>query len=358
MPLLKPRKKTREISVGPVKIGGNAPVAVQSMTTAYTEDADATIAQINELSAAGCEIVRVAVPCMDAAHSIKKIKKAINIPLIADIHFDYKLAIASAEAGADGLRINPGNIGEKRKIKAVADCAKDKGIPIRIGVNAGSLDKEISEKMGATPEAMVKSGMDNIRLLEDLNFHDIKISLKASDVERTVEAYRLMSSKTDIPLHLGVTEAGGLYSGIAKSSIGIGMLLAEGIGDTMRVSLTRNPVEEVRTAWEILRALNIRQRGPELISCPTCGRCRIDLFSIAEQVEKALLTCPATIKVAVMGCIVNGPGEAKEADIGIAGGDGVGILFKKGKFIKKIKQELLVDVLLDEIDKMNQIKTA
>ena len=350
--LKKQRKKTRTINVGPVKIGGNAPIAVQSMTTTYTEDTKATIAQINELSSAGCEIVRVAVPDMKAAQSIEKIKKEINIPLIADIHFDYRLAIASAESGADGLRINPGNIGEKKKIKAVADCAKARGIPIRIGVNAGSLEKNIAEKMGATPEAMVKSGMDNIRILEDLDFHNIKISLKASDVERTVQAYRLMSSKTDIPLHLGVTEAGGLYAGIAKSSIGMGMLLADGIGDTMRVSLTRNPVEEVRTAWEILKALKIRQRGPELISCPTCGRCRIDLFTIAEQVEQALLTCPATITVAVMGCVVNGPGEAKEADIGIAGGDGTGILFKKGKFIKKVKQEELVNVLLTEIAKM------
>ena len=352
MPLLKQRKRTREISVGHVKIGGNAPIAIQSMTTTHTGDAKSTIAQINELSKAGCEIVRVAVPDIDSARAIKRIKEKINIPLIADIHFDYKLAIASAESGADGLRINPGNIGEKKKIKAVADCAKAKGIPIRIGVNAGSLEKNIAEKMGATPEAMVKSGMDNIRILEDFDFHDIKISLKASDVERTVEAYRLISSKTDIPLHLGVTEAGGLYAGIVKSSLGIGMLLAEGIGDTMRVSLTRNPVEEVRTAWEILRALKIRQRGPELISCPTCGRCRIDLFTIAEQVEQALLTCPATIKVAVMGCIVNGPGEAKEADIGIAGGDGVGILFKKGEFIKKVKQDKLVDVLLDEISRI------
>ncbi len=354
MTLLKQRKKTHQINVGNVKIGGDAPIAVQSMTTTYTEDADATISQINELANAGCEIVRVAVPNMEAALSIKEIKKKIKIPLIADIHFDYRLAIASAEAGADGLRINPGNIGEKNKIKAVANCAADKGIPIRIGVNAGSLEKDIAEKMGPTSQAMVKSGMNNIRLLEDIGFHDIKISLKASDVERTVEAYRLMSSKTDIPLHLGVTEAGGLYSGIAKSSIGMGMLLADGIGDTMRVSLTRDPVEEVRTAWEILRALKIRQRGPELISCPTCGRCRIDLFSIAEQVEKALMTCRATIKVAVMGCIVNGPGEAKEADIGIAGGDGTGILFKKGKLIKKVKQEKLVDVLLNEIEKMSK----
>lgn len=352
MPLVKDRKKKRQISVGSVKIGGGAPVAVQSMTNTYTQDVDATVSQIHGLTEAGCEIIRVAVPDMEAAFAIEKIKKKISIPIIADIHFDYRLAIASCRAGADCLRINPGNIGEKKKIKAVADCAKESGIPIRIGVNAGSLEKDIAEKMGTTAEAMVESGLRNIRILEDLDFHDIKISLKASDVSRTVEAYRMISLKTDVPLHVGVTEAGGLYAGIAKSSIGIGMLLADGIGDTMRVSLTRDPVEEIRTAWEILRALNIRKRGPEIISCPTCGRCRIDLFKIAEDVEKALISSPLTIKVAIMGCVVNGPGEAKEADLGIAGGDGTGILFKKGKIVKKCKQEMLVALLLDEIDKL------
>ncbi|HKK91326.1 MAG TPA: flavodoxin-dependent (E)-4-hydroxy-3-methylbut-2-enyl-diphosphate synthase [Desulfobacteraceae bacterium] len=352
MSLAGKRKQTRQIRVGNVNVGGGAPVAVQSMTNTYTQDVSATVAQIRALTDAGCEIVRVAVPDMEAARAVEAIKAQIDIPLIADIHFDYRLAIAACRAGADGLRINPGNIGEAGKIRAVVDCAKSSGVPIRIGVNAGSLEKDIAETMGATAEAMVESALRNITILHDLDFHDIKISLKASDVSRTVEAYRLMASKTDVPLHVGVTEAGGLYAGITKSAIGIGMLLAEGIGDTIRVSLTRDPVEEIRTAWEILRALDIRKRGPEIISCPTCGRCRIDLFKIAEDVEKALIKSSKTIKVAIMGCVVNGPGEAKEADLGIAGGDGTGVLFKKGKIVKKCKQEMLVDVLLDEIDQM------
>ncbi|MFO7750054.1 MAG: flavodoxin-dependent (E)-4-hydroxy-3-methylbut-2-enyl-diphosphate synthase [Desulfobacteraceae bacterium] len=352
MSLVGKRKETRLIRVGNVKVGGGAPVAVQSMTNTYTQDVSATVTQIRALTDAGCEIVRVAVPDMEAARAIEAIKAEIDIPLIADIHFDYRLAIAACRAGVDGLRINPGNIGEERKIRAVVDCARSSGVPIRIGVNAGSLEKDIAETMGATAEAMVESALRNIHILQDLDFHDIKISLKASDVSRTVEAYRLMASKTDVPLHVGVTEAGGLYAGITKSAMGIGMLLADGIGDTIRVSLTRDPVEEVRTAWEILRALDIRKRGPEIISCPTCGRCRIDLFKIAEDVEKALIKSSKTIKVAIMGCVVNGPGEAKEADLGIAGGDGTGVLFKKGKIVKKCKQEMLVDVLLDEIDQM------
>ncbi|MBF0412402.1 MAG: flavodoxin-dependent (E)-4-hydroxy-3-methylbut-2-enyl-diphosphate synthase [Desulfamplus sp.] len=373
MPLVKIRKPTRQVSVGSVKIGGDAPVAVQSMTNTYTQDVDATVDQIKRLYDAGCEIVRVAVPDIEAAHAIRKIKKRlgenrqidsesakwfasgdinkIDIPIIADIHFDYRLAIASADAGADGLRINPGNIGEKWKIKAVADCAKSLNIPIRVGVNSGSLEKDILEKMGSTAQAMAESAMRNITILEDLGFNDIKISLKASDVERTVEAYRLISTMTDVPLHVGVTEAGGLYAGITKSAIGIGMILADGIGDTIRVSLTRDPVEEVRVGWEILRSLGLRKRGPEIISCPTCGRCKINLFDIASKVEEALLKCPLTIKVAIMGCVVNGPGEAKEADIGIAGGDGVGILFKKGEVVRKIPQDKLVETLVEEIEK-------
>ncbi|MBF0204683.1 MAG: flavodoxin-dependent (E)-4-hydroxy-3-methylbut-2-enyl-diphosphate synthase [Desulfamplus sp.] len=308
MSLVKNRHNTRQISVGNIKVGGGAPIAVQSMTNTYTQDIDATVAQIQRLYDAGCEIVRVAVPDMEAAHAIRKIKNAlelkeINIPVIADIHFDYRLALASADAGADGLRINPGNIGEKWKIKAVADCATALNIPIRVGVNSGSLEKDIVEKMGSTAKAMAQSAMRNIEILEDLGFYDIKISLKASDVERTVEAYRLISTMTDVPLHVGVTEAGGLYAGITKSAIGIGMILADGIGDTIRVSLTRDPVEEVRVGWEILRALGLRKRGPEIISCPTCGRCRINLFDIAEKVENALLKCPLTIKVAIMGCV-------------------------------------------------------
>ncbi len=349
MTFVKSRQKTRQIMVGSVPVGNGAPVAVQSMTNTPTQDVAATVAQIVGLTRAGCEIIRVAVPDMEAALAIQKIKKQIEIPLIADIHFDYRLAMAAADAGANALRINPGNIGARYKVKAVADCAKALGIPIRVGVNAGSLEKEILADMGPTAEAMVESALKNIAILEDLDFNDIKISLKASDVERTVQAYRLLSRRCDVPLHVGVTEAGGLFAGITKSALGIGMLLAEGIGDTIRVSLTRDPVEEIRVGWEILRALKIRKRGPEIISCPTCGRCKINLFDIARTVEDALLDCTTDIKVAIMGCVVNGPGEAKEADIGIAGGDGLGILFKKGKLIRKVNQDRLVDVLLDEI---------
>ncbi|MBU1183321.1 MAG: flavodoxin-dependent (E)-4-hydroxy-3-methylbut-2-enyl-diphosphate synthase [Pseudomonadota bacterium] len=355
MPFSIKRKKTRQISVGGVKVGGMAPIAVQSMTNTFTSDINATVAQIRRLEDAGCEIVRVAVPDMESAGAISTIKKQISIPLIADIHFDYRLAIASAKAGADGLRINPGNIGAAAKIKKVVDCAKDFNIPIRIGVNSGSLEKALLKKYnGATPEAMVESAIRHIEQLRSLDFHEIKISIKASDVFRTVEAYRLLSQKTDLPLHVGVTEAGALFPGIVKSALGIGMLLAEGIGDTIRVSLTRDPVEEVRTGYEILKALDIRKRGPEIISCPTCGRCNINLFDIVERVEKALLSNPVYVKLAVMGCVVNGPGEAKEADIGVAGGDGTGILFKKGKVVKKFPQEMLVDVLLEEVAKISQ----
>ena len=346
------RRKTREIKVGDVTVGGSAPVIVQSMTNTYTQDIESTVRQIKQLENAGCEIVRVAVPDEEAASAIAAIKKQIVIPLIADIHFDYRLAIASVKAGADGLRINPGNIGGEKKIKAVVDTAKASDTSIRIGVNSGSLEKDLLKKYkGATAEAMVESALRHIDLMQSFDFYALKLSIKASDVPRTVEAYRRLSEKTDLPLHVGVTEAGGLYSGIVKSSIGIGMLLAEGIGDTIRISLTRDPVEEIRVGYEILKALNIRQHGPDIISCPTCGRCNIDLFEIAEQVEKALLTNPHPIKVAIMGCVVNGPGEAKEADIGVAGGDGTGILFKKGKVIKKFPQDQLADVLLKEIDK-------
>jgi len=346
------RKPTRRIHVGNVPIGNNAPIAVQSMTTTRTDDATATVEQIRQLTAAGCEIVRVAVPDQPAAAAIATIKSRINIPLIADVHFDHRLAITAAEAGADGLRINPGNIGSMKKVRAVVDCARDHGIPIRIGVNSGSLEKDlITEYGGVTPQAMVASAMRHVNILESLDFHDIKISLKASDVYRTVSAYRLLSEQTDFPLHVGVTEAGGLYPGIVKSALGIGMLLVEGIGDTLRVSLTRNPVEEIRVGYEILKALDIRRHGPEIISCPTCGRCNIDLFDIADQVEKALLTRSSPVKVAIMGCVVNGPGEAREADIGIAGGDGVGILFRKGEVVKKVPQDQLVEVLLKEVDK-------
>ncbi len=354
MPLVQQRRPTRQINIGNIRVGSDAPISVQSMTNTQTQDVKATVNQILALEKAGCEIIRVAVPDMEAALAIEKIKPHITIPIIADIHFDFRLALASAKAGADALRINPGNIGDAKKIRAVVDCAKDHDIPIRIGVNAGSLEKQIEKRLGTTAQAMVESALSNIKILEDLNFYNIKVSLKASDVSRTVEAYQLLAPKTDLPFHVGVTEAGGLYAGITKSAIGIGMLLAQGIGDTIRVSLTRDPVEEIRTGFEILRALGIRSRGPELISCPTCGRCKIDLFKIAEQAEKALLERSSKIKVAIMGCVVNGPGEAKEADIGIAGGDGMGILFKKGKVIRKIDQDELVDQLLDEIDKMTK----
>jgi (E)-4-hydroxy-3-methylbut-2-enyl-diphosphate synthase len=351
MSFLTKRKNTRQIHVGDVKVGGLAPIAVQSMTNTYTQDVAATVSQINRLEQAGCELVRVAVPDQKAAASIASIKQKISIPLIADIHFDYRLAISSARAGADGLRINPGNIGSVKKVKAIVDCAKSFNIPIRIGVNAGSLEKDILKKYdGASSEAMVESALRHIELLNSFGFYEIKISIKSSDVCRTIDAYRLLSPKTEFPLHVGITEAGGLYSGIVKSSIGIGMLLAEGIGDTIRVSLTRDPVEEVRVGFDILKALNIRRHGPEIISCPTCGRCKINLFDIVECVEKALLLNPMPIKLAIMGCIVNGPGEAKEADIGVAGGDGTGILFKKGEVIKKFPEEKLVDVLLKEIE--------
>ena len=352
MPFTINRKNTHQIKVGEVKIGGMAPIAVQSMTNTFTQDIASTVSQIRRLEEAGCEIIRVAVPDEEAAHAISSIKKKISIPVIADIHFDFRLAIASARAGADGLRINPGNIGSIKKIKAVVECAKELNIPIRIGVNSGSLEKDILKKYnGAIAEAMVESAVRHIELLKTLDFHQIKVSIKASDVHRTLEAYRLLSSKTDLPLHVGVTEAGALFPGIVKSSLGIGMLLAEGIGDTIRVSLTRDPADEVRTGFEILKALNIRRRGPEIISCPTCGRCKIGLFDIVEEVEKALLTTSLDIKIAIMGCIVNGPGEAKEADIGIAGSNGKGILFKKGKIIKKVPEEKLVEVLLEEVRK-------
>ncbi|SCY54033.1 flavodoxin-dependent (E)-4-hydroxy-3-methylbut-2-enyl-diphosphate synthase [Desulfoluna spongiiphila] len=351
MSLVQTRKKTRTLRVGGVPVGGDAPISVQSMTNTRTEDVAATVAQIHRLEEVGCEIVRVAVPGMEAAEAIAAIKKEITIPLIADIHFDHRLAIAAAEHGADALRINPGNIGSREKVIKVVSCAKERGLPIRIGVNAGSLSQEILDRFdGVTPEAMVASAMENIRILEELDFFDIKISLKASDVTRTVEAYRLLSGQVDYPLHVGVTEAGSLFPGVVKSSIGIGMLLAEGIGDTIRVSLTRDPVEEIRVGQEILKSLELRRFGPEIVSCPTCGRCNIDLFSIVEQVEQALLGRKTPVKIAIMGCVVNGPGEAREADIGVAGGHGIGILFEKGKVVKKFPEDQLVEVLLAAID--------
>lgn len=347
------RRPSTPIQIGAVTVGGNAPVSVQSMTNTPTQNVDATVAQIRQLEAAGCEIVRVAVPDEGAADAIKSIKSGITIPLIADIHFDHRLAIRAAKAGADGLRLNPGNIGGPDKVRAVVACAQDHGIPIRIGVNAGSLEKDLMDRHGgATPAAMVESALRHTALLQALDFHMIKLSLKASDVGRTLAAYRLLAKQTDLPLHIGVTEAGSLYSGIVKSALGIGMLLAEGIGDTLRVSLTRDPVEEVRVGYEILKALGIRRRGPEIIACPTCGRTQIDLFDVVAKVEARVQTFKTPIKIAIMGCVVNGPGEAREADIGIAGGSGMGILFKKGKVIRKVPEAELVEALMQEIERL------
>jgi (E)-4-hydroxy-3-methylbut-2-enyl-diphosphate synthase len=347
------RKNTRRIFVGNIPIGGGAPVAVQSMTNTDTRNISATIDQIERLCEAGCEIVRLAVPDKEAATAFKEIKSNVKAPLIADIHFDHRLALAAMDAGADGLRINPGNIGGQKAIEKVAKAAENIKVPIRIGVNAGSLHKEILLKHGhPSPEAMVESALRHVNVFEALGFDRIKISLKSSNVMTTIKAYELISNKVDYPLHLGVTEAGTLISGTVKNAIGIGYLLAQGIGDTFRVSLTRDPVEEVKVAYEILRALGIRHRGPEIISCPTCGRTEIDLFGLVEKVERALAGVKASPKVAIMGCVVNGPGEAKEADIGIAGGRGQGILFKKGKAVKKVPEHELAEVLIGEVKKL------
>ncbi|MCD6434235.1 MAG: flavodoxin-dependent (E)-4-hydroxy-3-methylbut-2-enyl-diphosphate synthase, partial [Candidatus Diapherotrites archaeon] len=332
------RRKTREVRIGDVKIGKNNPIAVQSMCNTYTRDVDATVKQILELEEVGCEIIRVAVPTMEDAKALKEIRKQIHIPLVADIHFDYRLAVASAPY-VDKLRINPGNIGSKEKIKAVVDAAKEYGLAIRVGVNSGSIEQDLLQKYGNTVEALVESALRNVKILEEFDFQDIVISAKASDVIKTIRTYEKISEKTDYPLHLGVTEAGTKFSGTVKSAIGIGALLAEGIGDTIRVSLTAPVVEEVRVAWEILKDLGLRERGPIVISCPTCGRTEIDVFSLAEKVEKAVQNIEKPLRIAVMGCVVNGVGEGKEADIGIAGGKHEGVIFKKGKVIKKVPEE-------------------
>lgn len=347
------RRKTRKIHVGCVAIGGDAPVAVQSMTNTDTRDVPSTVAQIERLFHAGCEIVRLAVPDLEAADAFRAIKAAVTPPLVADIHFDVRLALAALRAGADGLRINPGNIGGPSAVKSVVREARARQVPIRIGVNAGSLPKSVLAKHGRpTPGAMVESALEHVRILQDLNYDQIKISLKSSSVLTTIAAYELLSEKVDYPLHLGVTEAGTLISGTVKNALGIGMLLFKGIGDTLRVSLSRPPEEEVKVAYEILRALNLRHRGPEIISCPTCGRCEIDLFKIVEAVEEALSGLRASPKVAVMGCVVNGPGEAREADVGIAGGRGQGLLFRKGKTVRKIPEKDLAAVLIEEVKKI------
>ena len=330
-------------------------MAVQSMTKTDTRNIPATVRQVRKLQQAGCEIIRLAVVDTEAAEALGRIRKSVSIPLIADIHFDYRLALTAMEAGVDGLRINPGNIGERSKVRKVVNAARERSIPIRIGVNAGSLERHLLRKYGhPTAEALVESAAGHIRILEDLDYTNIKVSLKASSVPHTVAAYRLFSKKFRYPLHIGISEAGPVFTGTIKSSVGLGILLAEGIGDTMRVSLTADPVEEVRVAWEILKSLGLRERGPEIVSCPTCGRCQIGLRGIATEVEKKLQNLEQPIKVAVMGCVVNGPGEAREADIGIAGGKGVGILFKKGKVVRKVDESELLSALLSEIDGMGK----
>ena len=344
---------SKKIQVGPVTVGGGAPIAIQSMCNTNTADVAATVAQIHALEAAGCEIIRVAVPDMEAAAAIGEIKKAIHIPLVADIHFDYKLALRCAEEGIDKIRINPGNIGSHDRVRAVADACRERGIPIRIGVNGGSLEKDLLAKYGGvTAEALVESAMGHVRLLNDCNFDDICISVKCSRVPVNMAAYQMLHEQTDYPLHLGVTEAGTPSMGIIKSAIGIGGLLCQGIGDTLRVSLTADPVQEIYAAKRILAASGIRQTGPNLISCPTCGRTKYDMIPIAEEVERRLQSCTKPITVAVMGCVVNGPGEAAAADVGIAGGQGEGLVFAKGKTLYKVPQEKLVDALMEEIDKL------
>lgn len=344
---------TKQILIGGVPVGGNAPIPIQSMCNTRTDDVAATVAQIKRLEAAGCEIIRVAVPDMAAARAVGAIREQISIPLVVDIHFDYRLALEAVAAGADKVRINPGNIGAPERVKAVAQACRVRGVPIRIGVNGGSLEKPLLAKYGGvTPEALVESAFGHIELLHRYDFDDICVSLKSSDVRTTMAAYRLMSEKSDYPLHLGVTETGTLRMGTIKSAIGIGGLLSFGIGDTIRVSLSADPVEEVSAARDILKALGIRRDGPNLISCPTCGRTRIDLIRLAQEVEQRLEHVQKPLTVAVMGCVVNGPGEAASADVGIAGGDGVGLLFRKGEIVKKVPQDQLVDELFSLIDEI------
>ncbi|MDH4129320.1 MAG: flavodoxin-dependent (E)-4-hydroxy-3-methylbut-2-enyl-diphosphate synthase [Spirochaetota bacterium] len=341
------RKKTKKIKLGNMYIGGDAAISIQSMTNTDTRKVTSTVDQIKMLEKAGCEIIRIAVPNMKAAKVIHQIKQNINIPLIADIHFDYRLALEAIKQGADGLRLNPGNIQRSDKVSAIVEEAKKNDIPIRIGVNAGSVDR--TKYPILNPESLVNSALEHINILEALNYYNIKVSIKATDVPMTIESYKLMSEKRDYPLHLGVTEAGTLFRGTIKSSIGIGSLLAMGIGDTFRVSLTADPVEEIKVGKQILESLNIRNDTINLVSCPTCGRCEIDIIGITQKVENQIGHLNKKIKVAVMGCIVNGPGESKDADIGIAGGKGIAVLFKNGKEIRRVKEEDLIDVLIDEV---------
>lgn len=349
------RNNTKVINIGSIKIGGGNPVAIQSMTNTKTEDASATINQILELEKAGCDIIRCAVPSMEAAQALKEIKKSIHIPLVADIHFDYKLAIAAIENGADKIRINPGNIGDKDRVKAVVMAAKEKNIPIRVGVNSGSLEKEIIEEYGkVTAEGLVKSALLQVKTIEDMGYENIVISIKSSDVLMCIKAHEIIAKETKYPLHVGITESGTILSGNIKSAIGLGNILYQGIGDTIRVSLTGNPVEEVHSAKLILKTLGLRKGGITVVSCPTCGRTQIDLIGLAGKVEEMVKTVDTDkdIKIAVMGCVVNGPGEAREADIGIAGGKGEGLLIKKGEVIKKIPESGLLDALMEELQRL------
>ncbi len=345
------RHKTREVKIGNRIIGGNHPIAIQSMTNTKTEDVAATVAQIQQLTKAGCEIIRCAVPTMEAAKALEEIKKQIAIPLVADIHFDYRLAIAAMENGADKIRINPGNIGSAERVKAVVDEARRRNIPIRVGVNSGSLEKNLVEKYhGVTAEGIVESALDKVKMIEDMGYDNLVISIKSSDVMMCVKAHELIASKTDHPLHVGITEAGTLISGNIKSSIGLGLILSQGIGDTIRVSLTGDPIEEIKSAKLILRTLGLRKGGIEVVSCPTCGRTQINLIQLANQVETMVAEFPLDIKVAVMGCVVNGPGEAKEADLGVAGGIGEGLIIKHGKVFKKVPEKELLPALRYELE--------
>ena len=345
------REQTKVIRIGDRLIGGGNPILIQSMTNTRTEDVEATVAQIKRLTEAGCEIIRCTVPTLEAAQAIKEIKKQITIPLVADIHFDYKMAIAAMENGADKIRINPGNIGGKDKVAAVVRVAKERNIPIRVGVNSGSLEKELVEKYhGVTAEGIVESALDKVHMIEDLDYQNLVISIKSSDVMMCVKAHEILAAQTDYPLHVGITESGTIISGNIKSSIGLALILHQGIGDTIRVSLTGDPVEEIKSAKLILRTLGLRKGGIEVVSCPTCGRTKIDLIGLANQVETLVAGYPLNIKVAVMGCAVNGPGEAREADIGIAGGIGEGLLIKKGEIIKKVPESELLSVLKEELD--------
>lgn len=347
------RKKTNTVRIGDRLIGGDHPILIQSMTNTRTEDVAATVAQIRELTRAGCEIIRCAVPTMEAARALKEIKRQISIPLVADIHFDYRLAIAAMEYGADKIRINPGNIGDEKRVRAVVDCAREREIPIRVGVNSGSLEKPLLEKYGGvTAKGLVESALEKVKLIEDMGYANLVISIKSSDVMMCVRAHELIAQETKHPLHVGITEAGTILRGNIKSAVGLGLILGQGIGDTIRVSLTGAPVEEIKSAKLILKTLGLRSGGVEVVSCPTCGRTQIDLISLASQVETLVEEYPLDIKVAVMGCVVNGPGEAREADLGVAGGVGEGLLIRRGEIIKKVPENELVDALREELERL------